>query len=166
MLATYTIMSAWAQDRTAPGDTKDGFMLALTADQEAYQVGEPIMVAASFTNVGHISAAFQRESPAFFFFYRFIVVRTVGMNSDLVPLTTYGNNQIDVHNLSSVGGYKLKLSEQNRSVFKLNDFYQMTAPGVYKILAVAHMRTPHSGSNKTEFRSSLLTLTVGNSDSH
>ncbi len=98
------------------------------------------------------------------FFYKFIVVRTVGLDSAVVPLTEEGKRQTDARVWGSFFEHKLKPNERDEAHFKLNEYYDMSVPGVYKILAIAHEATKNSGGTRVEFRSNLLTFTIEKGD--
>ncbi len=153
-----------AQGTADSGAARDGLLLSISSDKQTYRVGEPVAVTAGFTNIGDIDATFDRYNPAFFFFYKFIVVRTVGLYSAVVPLTEEGKRQTDVHLGRSFFEHKLESRESDETHFKLNEYYNMSAPGVYKILAIAHEATRNSGGTRVEFRSNLLTFTIEKGD--
>jgi hypothetical protein len=155
------LSSAQSPNATAsPESSKDGMLLSLTCDRKTYKVGDPITVTAGFTNISDAPISFERETPTFFFFYRFIVVRTTGIDSVTVPLTDRGKEETDIHNFGGWQGSKLPPGGQNKSVFQLNELFEMSMPGTYKIIVAAHAMTKGSGKNKADSRSDLLTLTV------
>jgi hypothetical protein len=139
---------------------QDGLLLSVIANKETYKAGEPVEVTCSFTNISEVSIPFRSVVPEFSFFYRFIVVRSVGVDSVAVALTPEGKRQADVYNLWARRDYNMPPGAEKKSVFKLNELFEMDAPGLYKILVVVHLRTQISGRTMAEFRSDLLTLRI------
>jgi hypothetical protein len=157
-----TIMPAPSNAESAqPNETAaNALLLTITSEKATYQSGEKIVIRAIVKNVGDQTLMLKYENPLQFFF-RFLIVRMSGVNSGIAALTQFGREQlIPAHNIMGVKGFQFQPGMELRGDMPVSDFYDMTAPGSYRIVCFVQPEPYMTVAQRPRLRSKELVIAV------
>jgi hypothetical protein len=145
----------------AEAEASRSLSVAIASSGSAYHSGDRITIEVRVKNVGDKLFQLRYEDPLSLFF-RFVVVRTIGVNSWVVPLTAEGKLKTSplLGNLSAMRSVFLQPGQELRGELPLSEYYDMKGSGTYKIVCYIQPEPFLSKTQRPRLNSKELILMV------